>query len=338
MLQAAITGARQASLIERPAPQAREHWAVVKITVAPMCTEYKAWLQGQPADHLGHEAVGEVVEVAQPGRVRVGDRVVVQPGYGCGRCRHCLAGDHIHCQRGSGPAQFYGQPLGTATYAQYLVKPDWLLSPIPDELSDELAGLALCGLGPSYGAFQRMRVTALDTVLITGLGPVGLGGVVNASFRGARVIGVDSNTFRRGLAERLGASLTLDPLDPELPAKIAAATAGEGVDAALDCAGALPAQRLLIDATRRRGQVTYVAEANHELPIRISPDLVRKGLTVNGSWHYNLNDYAGIGQVLQRSPTVAQMITHRFALREVQDAFATLAEQQTGKVLLLPWA
>jgi len=91
---------------------------------------------------------------------------------------------------------FHASHDGSATMAQYLVKPDWLLIPIPDDVSYDHAGMACCGLGPTFGAFNSMKVDRFDTVLITGLGPVGLGGIVNARYRGARVIGVESNPWR----------------------------------------------------------------------------------------------------------------------------------------------
>ncbi|GAG49416.1 unnamed protein product, partial [marine sediment metagenome] len=77
MKRAAITGERRAELVEVPDPRAKEHWVVVKVHAAAMCTEYQAFAAGHKMDQLGHEAAGEVVEVAQPGRVEVGDRVVV---------------------------------------------------------------------------------------------------------------------------------------------------------------------------------------------------------------------------------------------------------------------
>ena len=72
--------------------------------------------------------------------------------------------------------------------AQLMLKPDWLLRKVPKDVPDDYAALACCGLGPTFGAIQRMAVSSYDTLLITGLGPVGLGGVVNGVYRGARVI------------------------------------------------------------------------------------------------------------------------------------------------------
>ncbi len=337
MKQAVITGERQAALIDVPDPRPVADWALVKVTVAPMCTEYKQWLSGSPGQFLGHEAVGEVVDVAQRGPVAVGDRVIVMPQYPCGVCPLCVAGEYIHCEHAPSFEQFTGSPYGRATMAQYLLKPGWILPRIPDDLTDEQAGLALCALGPSFGAFSTMQVTAFDTVLITGLGPVGLGAVVNACYRGARVLAVESNAWRANLARELGATEVLDPADPDILKRIRDLTGGVGVDQALDCAGALPAQRLLIDATRRKGQVAFVAEASHETPIRVSPDLVRKGLKLIGQWHYNLNGVPGILQVIRRSPVAGRLITHMFGMSRIQEAFATLAGQETGKVLLRPW-
>ena len=321
MKKVVVSGLRQVELVEVPAPRPKEDWALVKVMVTPMCTEYKMYLKGQRSEFLGHEAVGEVVEVAQPGLVKPGDRVVVQPLYGCGRCRYCRSGDYIHCQNLVDIAEFTGSPEGGATYAQYLLKPDWLLSPIPDYVSYDEAALALCGLGPTFGALQTMEVSAFDTLLITGLGPVGLGGIVNVRFRGARVIGVESFPWRVERALQMGAHVVLDPRDPELLAKIMALTEGAGVDCAVDCSGTVAAQRLCIDATRRKGKVAFVGECSDELGIRISPDMIRKGLTLICSWHYPLQAFNPIMQVIQGSPVIDLLTSHVLPMSAVEEAF-----------------
>lgn len=337
MKKVVITGPGRAEVVEVPQPRARENWAVVKVHAAPMCTEYKSFLAGRPSDSLGHEAAGEVVEVAQPCAVKVGDRVVVQPSYACGRCDLCVAGDYIHCQNGRSVEAFTGSREGGATYAQYLIKPDWLLSPVPPDVPYDLASLACCGLGPSFGAMHLMDVNAFDTVLITGLGPVGLGGVVNAKYRGARVIAVDSIPYRVERARLLGADHVVDPRDPEALQQILALTGGRGVDKAVDCSGVVAAQRLCVDATRRKGQVTFVGESTDELGLRVSPDMLRKGLTLRGSWHYNLSVYPRVMDVIRRSPVVGDLISHVLPMSRAQEAFELTASHQCAKVILHPW-
>jgi threonine dehydrogenase-like Zn-dependent dehydrogenase len=337
MKKAVITGERQAEVVDAPDPRPKENWALVKVHAAPMCTEYKAWTAGREARFLGHEAAGEVVEVAQPCRVKPGDRVAVMPQYPCGTCELCVAGEYIHCQHSVNFQEFTGGIEGRATYAQYLLKPDWLLPPIPDDVSYEHAGLACCALGPTFGAMQMMRVDAFDTVLVTGLGPVGLGGVVNARFRGARVIAVDNEPFRVERAEAMGAAAVLDPAEPDVAERIKDLTGGKGADCAVDCSGVPAAHRLCMDAVRRKGKVAFVGECGEETPIRVSPDLIRTGIHLIGAWHYNLQDFPKIVQVIQDSPLIELLVSHVLPMSQVQHAFELCAEHQTAKVILKPW-
>jgi len=338
MKKAAVLGLRKAGVVEVPAPEPVANWALVKVLAAPMCTEYKAFSRGAESRALGHEAAGEVVAVAQPGRVKPGDRVVVMPLLPCGECPLCLSGNYIHCRRPIDYRAFTGGGEPTGTMTQYLLKPDWLLPKLPDDISIEHGAMACCGLGPTFGAMQRMRVDAFDTLLITGLGPVGLGGVINARYRGARVFGVDGNPFRRQLALELGAERVFDPEDPDVPGHILELTGGEGVDKAMDCSGAVQAQRLCIDACRRLGHVAIVGEGG-QFPVNASGDLIRKGLTLHGCWHYNLGDVPRIFQVIRAvGPKLDKLVTHRFPLTDIQKAFELQLTGQCGKVLLLPWA
>ena len=166
MKVAAVLGEHQADSLKVPDPIPKEDWVVVKIHASPMCTEYHAFEHGYKTDGLGHEAAGEVVDIAQPGKVEIGDRVVVMPQYPCGKCVLCTDGDYIHCENNYNFEEFVGSPYGSATMAQYILKPSWLLPKIPDTVSYEHASLACCALGPSYRAFDEMGVNATHTVLI----------------------------------------------------------------------------------------------------------------------------------------------------------------------------
>src|SRR5260221_7020924 len=267
MKKAVISGQRQAAVVEAPDPQPKADWALVKVRASALCTEYKAFLSGRQLLNPGHEGAGEVVAVAQPGRVRVGDRVVVLPQFPCGKCALCLAGDYIYCENNYDFAAFNGSPEGSGTFAHYILKPDWLLPLIPADVPFEHATMAIDGIGASFGAFQAIAVGALDTVLITGLGPVGLGAVANARFRGARVIGVEPTPWRKQRALEMGAEVVFAPDEPDLVAKICALTDGRGATCAVECSGRVPSQRLCIDAVRRRGRVAFVGESQDDLVI-----------------------------------------------------------------------
>ncbi len=150
----------------------------------------------------------------------------------------CITGEHIHCTGGRNIREMVGEYVAGATYAQYMHKMEDMLFPIPDDVSFEHGGMACCGLGPTFGAMEQMEVDALDTVMVTGLGPVGLGGIINGSYRGARVIGVESHPYRAELARKLGAEVVLDPNDEDILDQIRDLTNGLGIDKAVDCSGA----------------------------------------------------------------------------------------------------
>jgi threonine dehydrogenase-like Zn-dependent dehydrogenase len=249
-----------------------------------------------------------------------------------------VSGDYIHCEDVLQGQAFAPSAHGHATYAQYILKPDWLLPKIPDGVPYDHAALACCGLGASFGAMQLLGVSAFSTVLITGAGPVGLGAVVNARFRGARVIVVEGAPWRAAKAQDLGAEAVFDPADPATPARIRALTGGLGVDAALDCSGTVAAQRLCIDATRRKGKVGFVGECHDDLALKISPDMIRKGLTLIGSRHYNLADFPKLMRVIQTSPLIDRLISHRFPLSDIQAAFDCSISRRSAKIILDPWA
>jgi L-iditol 2-dehydrogenase len=335
MKRAAITGIKQAQLLDSPIPEPKEDWVLVKVHAVPLCTEYKAWLSGK--EYSGHEAAGEVVQVARPGKVKVGDRVVVMPGAPCGKCALCLSGEYIHCEHMHNPVEFSGLSHGSDTHVQYLIKQDWLLVPIPDGMSYERASLACCGLGPTFGAMENMNVTVMDTVMITGGGPVGLGGVINAKFRGSRTILVERNPYRQQKGKELGADLVLDPDDPEIRKKIMNYTGLMGVDACLEACGTLEAQRLCIDVTRRKGMISLIGECGEDLAIKASPDFIRKGIVLMGQWHYNLNGIYKIMKVIAESPVVEKLITHVFPMSRIQEALEISAAQNCAKIVLKPW-
>ncbi len=339
MKHAAITGIRRMELLDVAIPEPHEDWALVKVRAIPLCTEYKNWLTGTP--YPGHEAAGEVVAVARPdsadARVRVGDRVAVMPTTPCGKCALCLAGDYIHCQHMIDAHAFTGHAFAADTHVQYLLKQDWMLAPIPDGVSFEMGALACCGLGPTFGALERLGAGVFDTVLVTGAGPVGVGGIVNAKYRGARVVSVDATPWRLGFARDLGADLVVDARDPDAAAQILAFTDGRGVDRALETSGTNGGARLCLDTLRRRGDMAFIGE-NGDVPVHVSNDFIRKGITVSGQWHYNSNGTAKIMEVIHKSPLAPRMITHRFPMTRINEALELSSRHECCKIMIDPWA
>ena len=339
MKRAAIFGKNDAGIVEAAVPVPRENWVLIKIHAAPLCTEYKGFAAGHRADYLGHEAAGEVVEVAQPGQVKVGDRVAVMPQYPCGGCALCRSGDYIHCEHVVDFTAFTGSDEGRATLAQYMLKPDWLLTPIPDGMSYEHGAMACCGLGPTYGALDRLRLRGGETVLVTGMGPVGLGGVICASHMGAEVIAVESHPYRKAMAAELGAAHVIDPGDEHAGERIRALTGGIGVDKAVDCSGSPSAHRFCIDALRRRGSLVFVGESGADTRLVVSDDMIRKGIDLMGSWHYNMKGAHDIMGIIARNrKKLDRFITHVYPMDEIKRAWEKQVSGECAKVVVRPWS
>ena len=329
-------GPESAGLIDKPDPVAEGEFVVVKIRSAPMCTEYKGFKNEGTGDRFGHEAAGEVVEIAQEGTVKVGDRVVVMPHYPCGKCYLCLAGEYAHCQDDQQAPNIPEQAGMTATYAQYILKRDWQLVPIPDDLSYHHAGMACCGLGSTFNAMRLMNVNALDTVLITGMGPIGLGGVINAVYRGARVIAVESHPYRAALAKKLGAAEVVNPKDENAADQIRDLTGGSGIDKGIECSAATEAVRLLIDVTRPKGHIALIGGIR-EVAIQ-GGEIINKGLTLHGTRHYNLpGTPAMMRMITQVKAQLEMFITHAFPMPQIQEAWTLQCTHDCGKVVLDPW-
>lgn len=322
-------------VLDQPVPRAHGDLVVVKILVAPMCTEFKSRKSGSEENALGHEAAGVVVDAGTSGRVREGDRVAVMPHYGCGQCSLCTTGDYMYCPNQRDVLTETRQPYGTATYAQYVLKPDWLLAPIPADIPLQHGAMACCGLGPSFTAMERMGVDALDTVLVSGCGPVGLGAIVHGVVRGARVFALEVHPHRARLASELGAERVFDPRDPDVVEQIRAATRdGRGVDASVETSGAPGASRTLALVSRARGQMSFVAwGADVDLP-----PLVPLGLDIHGCWHWNhLSSAPAMWETIRKAgPLLDRMITNVMDLTEVSAAMDIQDTGSCGKILLLP--
>ncbi len=319
---------QQVRVEDAPDPTPKDDWVVVKIMASPICGSDRHVFFADNPSHGGHEGSGEVVAVDRPERLKVGDRVVLGPLAGCRRCELCASGDYIHCR---------DQPRVGTHFAEYTLAQEFVTPVLPDDVDVDVGSLAGCALGPSLGAISRMGTGPDHTILVTGLGPVGLGAVVVGTFRGARVIAVEPEPWRRERAKQLGADLVIDPADGDAAEAIADSTLGQGPHHAIDCTGKTPAERLCIDVVRRRGKIAFVGENPDDVPLGPSSDMIRKGIDLIGGWHFNLNLYPDMFRILRESPVVEHLISHRFGFDRAQEAFDTFFSRQAAKVLIKPW-
>jgi threonine dehydrogenase-like Zn-dependent dehydrogenase len=329
MLGVVLAGNSRAEVREFPDPKPQPGQALVRIAVSAICgSELHSYrgAEGSRGRIVGHEMVGEVVEVNQSQYLAVGDRVALQIMTGCTRCYHCLRGDYEHCPE-------MGYLIGG--HAQMIAAPELCCLLLPDDVSWE-RGVLLGGdtIGTTYRALKRIGVSAFDTVAVFGCGPIGLGMLALLRFLGARVIASDVSEYRRDLARKLGAWQVLDGAQDDVVASIMGLTGGEGVDVALDCSPSQATLTAALDCVRKFGSVGLVGEKGNST-IHPSNQFLRKEITVVGSWYYNPSDYHEIMRLYQRGLQVDDLITHRFPLAEADAAFSVFASGESGKVILV---
>ena len=160
---------------------------------------------------------------------------------------------------------------------------------------------------------------------------------MNARFLGARVIVVEGIPWRMNRAKEMGVAAVLDPGEEGILEHIKDLTGGLGVNVALDTSGNVQAERLCIDATGIKGKIAFVGLCSDDLVLHVTPDLIDRGLTIMGQWHYSLNDFPKIMKAIQESPLLDLLISHVMPMSKIQEALELSASHQCGKIILKPW-
>jgi len=282
----------------------------------------------------GHEPCG-VVAARGPGvserEAPIGQRVMDHHYAGCGVCKHCRVGWSQLCRAG---IVVYGV-TGNGGHADYLKVPARTLVPLPDELSFVEGAAVACGTGTAYGALRRMHLAGGSTLAVFGQGPVGLSATVLGAKMGARVIAVETNPGRLALAKQFGADATIDASREEPEKTLKELTRGEGVDLALDCTGAAPARLAAVRAAKTWGTVCFVGEGG-DVTLDVSRDLLRKQLTLIGSWTFSAMGQAECARfVAENRIDLEKIFSHRWKLEQADEAYRVFDTQSTGKGVIV---
>ncbi len=346
MKGAVFPGSRKVELMDFPDPTPGPEDVVLEIKASGMCGSdlhfYRATggpqalgLGGDGSPVIaGHEPCGVVAARGAnlpEGLFPEGSRVMCHHYKGCGLCQDCRTGWQQLCREGS---VVYGVTAHGA-HAPYMTVPASTLVSLPEPLSFAEGAAISCGTGTAFGAIRRMKLAAADTLAVFGQGPVGLSAVMLASAMGARVIALDVSPERLAIAEGFGADALVNPRDTDAIEALMALTGGRGVDLALDCSAAPSARAQAVRSTRTWGTVCFVGEGG-ELTLDVSNDLIRRQLTVMGSWTFSSYGQADCARfVAERGIDLERIFTHRFELPQVVEAYELFDRQTTGKGVFL---
>lgn len=210
---------------------------------------------------VGHEAVGEVVEVGKAvRRLKPGDKVMMSAAVGCGACASCLAGDVIHCATNSGSCYGLSAKLqGAQAEAMRVPAADFNATLIPEGVTTDQALMLTDSLATAWFGARNADISSGKTVAVVGLGPIGLMAVESAFVMGAaRVFAIDLVPERRKLAEALGA-IALDPKD--CVDIIRETTRGRMCESVVEAVGHDATISLSLKLAGRRGTVSVIGVA-----------------------------------------------------------------------------
>lgn len=294
-----------------------------------------------PGVHLGHEFVGTVEEVGTDvTTVRAGDRVLVSGVVGCGLCPACRAGDVVVCQRAG--TKVFGTSLelaGGQAEAVAVPAADSSVTRIPEGISEEQAVLLTDILPTGYLGAQRADITPGDTVVVIGLGPVGVFALQCAQLYGpSRILAVDMVPDRLARAEQLGAE-PIDASDGGTVAAVYEATGGRGADAVIEAVGADSSVNDAILCAAAGGTVSVVGvNLNLAFPYPM-PVALMKRLTFRVTLASIPTTWAALFPLVQSGRLhPEEVFTHRLGLSEAAEAYRIFEAREGGvlKVLLDP--
>jgi threonine dehydrogenase-like Zn-dependent dehydrogenase len=338
---ATLPGDSTVVLRDFPVPRPEHGEVLVKVKASTICGSdirciYREHTGKGPEGYqdgmiAGHEPCGQIV-AAGPGcrRFKEGDRVVVYHISGCGVCNDCRRGYYISCT--SEWRRAYGWQRNGGM-APYLLAEEKDLILLPPELSYADGAQIACGFGTVYEAIEKVGVSGNDAVLVVGLGPVGLACLMLAKAMGAnKLIGSDTSPARMELAKQLGLADAIVPSGPDALAAVRRLTDGAGCERTFDCSAADPGRQLAIRAARKWGRIAFVGEGG-TCAFNPSPDIIHDQKTIYGSWVTSLWRMEELTERLVRwNIHPDRLITHRFPLEKVADAYALMAGGQCGKV------
>ena len=178
-------------------------------------------------------------------------------------------------------------------------------------------------------------MSARDTVAVFGQGPVGLSATQLAAAMGARVIAVDISAARSARATAFGASHAIDASDGDPVAAIQALTGGRGVSCSLDTSGTAAGRSAAVRCAAAWGRVCFVGEGG-QVTIDVSPEILRKQLTIVGSWTFSTVGQADCARfIAERGLPVDDLFTDRWTLEQAAEAYRVFDGQDTGKAVFL---
>jgi L-gulonate 5-dehydrogenase len=318
----------------RPVPAAGD--VLVAVRRAGICGSDLRYFDGSSPvglpQILGHELAGEIAEVGpEAGNRRVGDRVVIEPGIPCGRCFPCRRGKYNCCDH----IDMIG--IGRAGgFADYVTAPAAYVHALPDSMTFEQGAL----VEPfTIGAhlLRRAEPRSGDTVVLTGLGPIGLTALIllKAWHKDVRVVGIDVVPERIAQARGFGCDVLLNALDGNAVKSVLERTDGEGAAIVIECAGTPATIRQTVDLVATGGRIVIAGVTFRDVSFP-GRSLTKKEVEIYGTRN-SANCFPPVIAFLDKNPDIARrFVSARMPFERIVEAFdrARTKPNEVTKIVL----
>jgi len=326
-------------------PQIDDDSALLKVESVAVCgSDIRIFRHGnprvKPPTVIGHEIAGAVVKAGKNvTRVKEGDRVAVGADVPCGECSWCRNGLGNNCEINY--AIGYQIPGG---FAQYMKLPSLVLeegpvTPFSDKLDFDTAALAeplACGIN----GLELVNMSLGKTVVLFGMGPIGCMMIDLARIMGAtKVICIQRSKARMEIAKRYGADVYIASSEEDVVARCREETGGAGPDVVITTCGSVEAHEQAIEMVAHRGYVNLFGGLGKNVrPMTVLSNTIHyKECFVTGSHGCVPRHHEMAVDLLEKGLVRTEpIITHRFPLDQINDAFAVMESHQGMKIMVHP--
>lgn len=326
MKAVAIVEEGKATLVERAKPTPKPDEVLVRVKYVGFCgSDLNTFLGKNPMVKLpvipGHEIGAVVEEVTEgvPESIKPRMACTVNPYTNCGHCPSCRNGRPNACQ--------FNQTFGVqrdGAMCEYIAVP-WQKVIVDDNITPkEFALVEPMSVG--FHAVSRAGVTDLDVVLVIGCGMIGIGAIIRASLRGARVIAMDMDDDKLNLAKRLGANYVINSKTEDVHARLQEITNNAGPDVVIEAVGAPITYQTAINEVAFTGRVVCIGYAKTEIAFE-TKYFVQKELDIRGSRNAMPEDFRAVMEYMKRGTCpVDELISAVYQPEQVQPALESWAK------------
>jgi L-iditol 2-dehydrogenase len=336
MKAALVTDVHKVSIQEIDRPVVKDDEVLIKVKTVGVCGSDLHLFRGthafrKPPAILGHEIAGDVVEIGKSVKtVSIGDRVTVEPQYGCGDCEFCRQGLVNLCNSKVVP----GTAKWIGVFVQYFNAPEKTIYQLNDAVSYKM-GTMIEPLAVAVRALRRATVKEKDCLVILGSGTIGLLCLVVAKQMGYKnVVCTDTAEFNLAMALKHGATLAINPLEGDVVAAVKKLTDGKGADLALIAAGANNIVDQASACVRKRGEIGVVAMITEKIPF-YSYQIVFNEQTMYGAMTYETKDFKEAAEMVNNGLDLDDFVTQTMDLEHTQQGLDVLSQKKDGVVKVM---